>query len=190
MDKKEKLSPIERIKERKERIRENKERIKKIRREVFSYGDDIIHSDRFRKAKHVQHHIEYTVAVHSMEVAMYALLIARSLKRHNLLHKLDERDLVRAALLHDIGMTEDAVHDSPSYKKAFSHPREGLRIARDEYKLNKLQLNAIQRHMWPIGIIPPTHVIGWILTAADNMSSFNEGVAMLKEKIHRRKGED
>ena len=29
MDKKEKLSPIERIKERKERIRENKERIKK-----------------------------------------------------------------------------------------------------------------------------------------------------------------
>ncbi len=170
-----------------DQIKDNKEQIKEIRRQVFSYGADIIKSDRFKKAKRIQHHINYNVAVHSVEVAMYALLIVRCLKKHHLAKRLDERDLVRAALLHDIGMTNDAVHDSPSYKKAFSHPREGFRIARDEFNLNKLQLNAIKRHMWPIGIIPPTHVIGWILTTADHMSSVNEGLAMLKAQMKNLK---
>ena len=78
----------------------------------------------------------------------------------------------------------DVTHGLPKRSSVvFAYETSGAAV-------NKLQLNAIQRHMWPIGIIPPTHVIGWILTMADNMSSFNEGVAMLKEKIHRRKGED
>lgn len=171
----------------KENDEEIRSGVREIRRTVFSYGSDIIKSDRFRKAQHVSHHIKFTVAVHSVEVAMYALLILRALKRRHLAPKVDERDLVRAALLHDIGMTNDEVHDSPSYKKAFSHPREGLRIARDEFHLNKIQLNAIQRHMWPIGIIPPHHLTGWILTTADHMSSFNEGMAMLKAKLRSRK---
>lgn len=170
-----------------DQIKDNKEQITEIRRQVFSYGADIIKSDRFKKAKRVQHHINYNVAVHSVEVAMYALLIVRCLKKHHLAKRLDERDLVRAALLHDIGMTNDAVHGSPSYKKAFSHPREGFRIARDEFHLNKAQLKAIKYHMWPVGIIPPSNVIGWILTTADNMSSFNEGMSMLRNKFRHNK---
>lgn len=164
---------------------EVKHDVAKIRNEVFKYGDDIIRSDRFQKAKHVRHHIQYTVAQHSVEVAMYALLITRWLKHYKIGRKINEEDMVRAALLHDIGMTNDDVHDSPSYKKAFSHPLEGLRIARDEFHLNPIQLDAIKRHMWPIGIIPPSHLIGWILTTADNLSSLNEGLAMAKGKIRK-----
>lgn len=164
----------------------NKRDINALRQEVFSLGDDIIHSESFEKAKHVQHHIHYTVAAHSVEVAVYALLILRWLKSHNAAQKVSEKEIVRAALLHDIGMTNDAVHDSPSYRKAFSHPKEGHRIARDVFHLNKTQLNAIRRHMWPIGIIPPSHIMGWILVMADNMSSFNEATAMLKSKMKRR----
>jgi uncharacterized protein len=133
----------------------------------------------------VPHHVEFTVAQHSMEVAMYALLITRALKRKGMAPKLSEEEVVRAALLHDIGMTEDAVHDSPSYRKAFSHPREGLRIARDEYHLNKIQLNAIQRHMFPIGIIPPQHVLGWIIKTADDLSSTNEGLTLLRRRVKK-----
>ncbi len=168
-------------------IGSNRARVALIRHEVFVYGGDIIRSDRFEKARTVSHHIKYTVAVHSVEVAMYALLLARWLNRHHITHKVNERDLVRAALLHDIGMTEDSVHSSPSYRRAFSHPKEGNRIARDEFHLNQIQLNAIRRHMWPIGIIPPRHVIGWILTVADNMSSFNEGLNMLKARMRRNR---
>ena len=164
---------------------ENKCRIAEIRNEILTIGDDIIHSERFQKAKHVPHHVEFTVAQHSMEVAMYAFLITRALKRKGLAPKLSEEEVVRAALLHDIGMTEDAVHDSPSYRKAFSHPREGLRIARDEYHLNKIQLNAIQRHMFPIGIIPPQHVLGWIIKTADDLSSTNEGLTLLRRRVKK-----
>lgn len=157
-----------------------------LRHEIFKLGDDIIPSEKFQKARHVPHHIHYTVAAHSVEVAIYALLITRWLKRHHAAKRFSEKDIVRAALLHDIGMTNDAVHDSPSYRKAFSHPKEGHRIARDIFHLNEIQLNAIRRHMWPIGIVPPSHIMGWILVAADNMSSFNEAASMIKAKMKRR----
>ena len=160
-----------------------------LRSEVFKYGEDIIHSESFEKAKHVPHHIHYTVAIHSVEAAVYALLITRWLKKHHTALKVDEREVVRAALLHDIGMTLDEIHDSPSYRKAFSHPKEGHRIARDVYHLNKIQLEAIRRHMWPIGIIPPRHLMGWIIVMADNMSSFNEASTMIKSRAKRRKNE-
>lgn len=82
-----------------------------------------------------------------METAGYAATLAHWLRQHGL--AIDERDVVRASLLHDIGMTEDEVFESPSRKKAFSHPREGVRIARDEFGATEEQLDAIRRHMWP-----------------------------------------
>lgn len=163
----------------------DKESIFALRREVLTIGDDIVRSERFKKAWHVTHHIHYSVACHSVEVAMYALLLARWLKTRGV--SVDERDAVRAALLHDIGMTEDDIHDSPSYRKAFSHPREGHRIARDEFNANLTQLDAIRYHMWPICIKPPRHVIGWIIFTADKLSTYNEGKCMTLGRLRRRK---
>lgn len=166
----------------------DKENIKAIRHEVLEVGEDIIRSDRFEKAKHVSHHIRFTVAEHSVEVAMYALLIARWLRKKGV--HIEETDAVRAALLHDIGMTENNVHDSPSYRKAFSHPREGHRIARDEFNANRTQLDAIRYHMWPICIKPPRHIIGWILFTADKLSTINEGLIIAKSRNSKSKKED
>ena len=83
--------------------------------------------------------------------------------------------MVRASLLHDIGMTEDDVFLSPSYKKARSHPREGARIAREEFGANRLQVEAIQSHMWPVWrAVPPRTMEGWIVSAADKCCSVHE----------------
>ena len=155
---------------------------KRLKNEILRLGGDIVRSDRFQKAWTIDHHIRYNVAVHSLEAACYALRIARWLKRRGI--KVNEEDVVRAALLHDIGMTEDRVSKSPSYMKAYTHPRAGYRIAKDEFSANKVQLEAIRRHMWPICVLPPLHLTGWIVLTADKASASREAkeTAKLKAK--------
>ena len=144
-----------------------------IRERVAEMGADIIESDRFEKAKTVPHHNKYrSIAGHSVETAENALRISEWLKRRGV--DVDEREAVRTSLLHDIGMTEDEVFLSPSRVKAYTHPEEGARIAREEFAANDVQVEAIRRHMWPIGRTTPRHATGWIVVAADKCTSIVE----------------
>lgn len=142
-------------------------------RELRQMGGDILVSERFAKAKRVPHHnASGNIARHCAETAGYALAFAHWLSRHGV--ETSECDVVRAALLHDIGMTEDDVFLSPSLVKAFSHPREGARIARDEFGANEVQVDAILYHMWPIGFVVPHHATGWVVLSADKYCSARE----------------
>ena len=165
----------------------HRSRVSELRQEVLRLGRDIIESDRFDKARNIKHHLHYTVAGHSVETAMYALVLARWLRKHGV--HITERDAVRAALLHDIGMTEEPVVRSPSYRKAFLHPAEGRRIANEEFHMNEVQQDAIRHHMWPVGLVPPRHIIGWIVMTSDKMSSMNETKTMVKNRVKETHGE-
>ena len=80
---------------------------------------DILTSERFKRAEHIAHH-NTSVAEHSLKTADAAWRISSWLNKHGC--KVNRRDAVRASLLHDIGMTEEAVHESASWKKAYTHP--------------------------------------------------------------------
>ena len=155
-----------------------------VKKDVLRIGEDIIRSERFREAWETRHHVYYNVASHSLETAEYALLIARWFSRRGI--RVNEEDVVRAALLHDIGMTESPVWKSPSYRKAYAHPKEGCRIAKDEFDANRLQLEAIRRHMWPICGVPPLHLTGWIVMMADKASASHEAKDVAKRKARAR----
>ncbi len=143
-----------------------------VSEDILDVGGDIIDSERFEKARSIPHHFDYDVAAHSLDAAECALLICRILKRLNI--PVEQEDAIRASLLHDLGMTEDEVFLSPPSEKAYTHPEEGARIATEEYGANEVQIDAILHHMWPIGHIIPHHTSGWILVAADKMSSIRE----------------
>lgn len=155
--------------------------------DVFAMGEDIVSSERFAKARLVVHHNKsHNIAAHSVNCAVCALRVARWLARHGV--SVNERDAVRAALLHDIGMTEDEVFHSPSPVKARTHPREGERIAREEYGANDVQLDAIRHHMWPLCLVPPKSVEGWVVVAADKHCSTQEAIAIVRSVTHARLG--
>lgn len=145
-----------------------------LERDVMRIGGDIVHSDRFAKAWGVPHHSKEkgNVALHSLMTARYALAISQWLMRRGITVNME--DVVRASLLHDIAMTEDEVYSSPSRVKAHTHPREGSRIAQEEFGANDVQADAIMRHMWPIGHVPPHSTEGWVLVAADKCCSVRE----------------
>ena len=156
-----------------------------IEKDILSIGNDIIQSGRFEKARTIPHHYDYDVAAHSMGVARYALRIARWLERRGV--TVDVRDVVRASLLHDLGMTEDDVFLSPPSEKAYTHPVESVRIAREEFDAGEGELDAISHHMWPIGHITPHSRTGWILVAADKCSSIKETRTYFKRAINKKR---
>jgi uncharacterized protein len=141
---------------------------------ILELGDDIIGSERFQKAKSVPHHSKNgNIALHSLETTGFAIHLARQLKERGKV--VNMRDVVRASLLHDIGMTVDAVFLSPPPVKGKSHPKVGACIAKEEFGANANQVDAILRHMWPVCTIVPPHTIeGIILTCADKMCSIAE----------------
>jgi len=155
-----------------------------VDQDIMRIGEDILSSDRFAKAELLPHHNKHcTIASHSFETARHALSIQRWLDRHGV--KVSKEDVVRSSLLHDIGMTEDPVFLSPSYRKAYSHPREGSRIAIEEFDASAIQADAISRHMWPIGFIPPRSATGWIVVAADKCSSVCEVQRELRSIVRK-----
>ena len=156
-------------------------RSRQERREALARWADIRRSKRFQKAENIQHHKETNVAAHSEETAMYGKRICGWLKRHHV--DVSEEDVVQACLLHDIGMTDDDISDCSSWKKAYRHPERGEEIARNEYNANEKQCNAIRRHMWPICVIPPKSIEGWVVIAADKFCSVHEVSEMALDKL-------
>lgn len=150
------------------------DRHRKTMADVARMGGDIVSSERFTKAESVpHHHVNGNIAIHSVETAGYALRLTRWLNRHG--QNLDERDVVRASLLHDIGMTEDDVFLSPSSEKANTHPVESARIAAEEFGANDEQVDAILHHMWPVGNNDtPNSATGWVVSAADKICSVHD----------------
>jgi uncharacterized protein len=148
--------------------------------DLVDLGGDIITSERFDAAIDVPHHSKNgNIAAHSLETAGYALQIARWLNQHG--KSINERDVVRASLLHDIGMTEEDIFLSPSSEKGRTHPVEGARIAREEFDANEVQVDAILHHMWPFCCLTPPHdAVGFVVTAADKMCSLVETRRRLK----------
>lgn len=141
-------------------------------------------SERFIKARGIPHHFNVSVAAHSVDAAERALDIYRLLTRCGI--HANKTDVVRASLLHDIGMTIDEVFQSIPKIKAHTHPVEGARIARDEYDANDNQLDAILFHMWPIGGVSPHSLAGWIILAADKWSFLQETRRCAARTIARR----
>ena len=148
-----------------------------IRRE----GGDILESERFLQSMEIIHHKGTNVACHSLDVAEYALYLYAAGRYPDT----DVRDVVRACLLHDIGMTDRKVHGSVSFLKAYSHPRKSAEIAREEYGANQIQIDAILHHMWPICIVPPSSGAGWLLLKADKHCA-RKDIAFVIKNIRNR----
>ena len=141
-------------------------------------GRDILESERFMQAWQTDHHMRTNIARHSLAVTEYAL----RLYEHGHYPHTDIRDVVRACLLHDIGMTDEIIYDSVSFMKAYSHPRRSAEIAVKEYGANRIQVDAILHHMWPICIVPPHTPVGWLLLRADKICSRKDVLRYLQKR--------
>ena len=99
--------------------------------------------------EHVQH-CNTSRLQHSINVSYYSFLICRFMGW-------DYRSAARAGLLHDMFYYDWRVTKGNRTNHAAWHPRVAYDNARKITTLNKIEKDAILKHMWPCTLIPPKY---------------------------------
>lgn len=135
------------------------------------YGKDILDSKSIKIQKQCLQHGKRTVFEHSLAVALMCLTI------NEFLHlKLNERRLIRGALLHDYFLYDWHVKDKSHRLHGFRHPYFALENARKEYELDPVLEDMIVKHMFPLIPIPPKYKESWVLCIADKICASKETI--------------
>lgn len=161
-----------------ERWKKELNRYRKFHHRIWESAPDILKSKNFHKTKQFLQHGNITVSDHVMSVAHCSLALTE------MLHiRCNERELIRGALLHDYFLYDwhkpDKEH--PHRLHGFYHPGTALRNAAKEYNLTNRERDIIEKHMWPLTLVPPKCREAWIVTTADKWCS-------LLETLHMRRG--
>lgn len=84
------------------------------------------------------------------------------------------RELIRGALLHDYFLYDWHHTHAFNFRHAFGHPTLAMKNALMDYPLTEKEMQIIQRHMWPLTVVPPTCKEGWVIVIADKICTILE----------------
>ena len=142
------------------------------------YGSDILESENINVLKKCIQHGNVSVFEHSLKVAYLSLKISRMLKLN-----IDERSLVRGALLHDYFLYDWHVSDKNNRLHAWKHANRAYENANKEFKLNSKEKDIILKHMFPINIKPPKYKESVLVTISDKISATKETILLSNHEI-------
>lgn len=132
----------------------------------FDYiSKDILENRKFQKIAYESHH-GITRMDHSLRVAKYVYKISKKLK-------LDYESATRAAILHDFFVNEE-FGENHGLIQGVVHPEIALQNAKGEFKLNAIEENAIEAHMFPLNTKMPKYKESWVLTGVDKVVAIYE----------------
>lgn len=121
-------------------------------------AESIIKTDKFNELKNESHH-GLTRYMHVMRVSKFTYKISKCLG-------MDYVSATRAALLHDYYTSSD-FDDITEVEKLNVHPIVAKANALKDFKLNEIEQNAIEAHMFPMGKALPKYKESWVLTTVD-----------------------
>ena len=151
---------------------------------IKKHGKDILNSDKMLLEKRYMQHGNVSIYEHSLKVAYLSLKIA---KRFNI--NIDERSLVRGALLHDYFLYDWHKKSYYHKKHAWRHASIAYKNASKDFKLNKIEKDIILKHMFPVNIKLPKYKESYIVSIADKISATKESFVLSTHLIEELCGE-
>lgn len=136
---------------------------------VMIYGKDIIKSEYMKPQKQYIQHGKISVFDHSLGVACLAIYISFLIP-----FKVNQRALVRGALLHDYFLYDWHIKDDSHKLHGFTHPTCALNNAERDFGLCKIERDIIKKHMFPLTITPPKYLESIIVCIADKICALLE----------------
>lgn len=140
-------------------------------KEFYRIAEPILRNSEFQRRRTFLHHQD-SVYEHSLRVAWVAYKMAKYIQKYK---KVNIQNVVVGALLHDFYLIpwRENKNSIPWKKHGFTH---GKVASNNSYQffpnlMNDRTINAIERHMFPLTIIPPKYIEGWIITTADKYVS-------------------
>lgn len=144
---------------------------------VKRLGAAILRSDGMKKERGFLQHGNVSVYEHSLGVALACVKLARLLRI-----KVDERSLVRGALLHDYFLYDWHEHDRSHRFHGFIHAARAAKNAERDFGLNKVEKNMIRSHMFPMNLTVPRYRESVILCIADKLCATRETFSTRKKR--------
>lgn len=144
---------------------------------------DILVNPIFKEMnKYIQHGTTTTLK-HCLDVSYVSYKICKS-------YGFDYRSAARGGLLHDLFL-----YDWHGYAKrtgnhfhGFTHPRVALHNAKHYFELTSKEKDIILKHMWPLTVIPPKSIEGYVVMYADKYCGFIETVKRISDNtVHMSK---
>lgn len=131
---------------------------------------EIIENEKYIERKNYKHHGNESVYDHCIEVAYYTYKLAKKLN-------IDYKSATIAAMLHDFyyndWQKQPKIKQPLLKKHGFVHAHEALENSKKTFPnlMNKKVENSIERHMFPLNIIPPKYLEAWVVTISDKRAS-------------------
>lgn len=114
-------------------------------------------------------HGDTTCLLHTFAVAYYSIMISKMLGI-----KVNKRELIRGALLHDYFLYD--WHDGKKERRihGFTHPEAALKNAMEDFDLSEREQDIIKKHMFPLTPVPPKFKESIIVCMVDKYCSIYE----------------
>lgn len=144
--------------------------------EYMSCVWDIIDNEKIQKMDQYVQHCQTSRLQHSINVSYYSFLICRFLGW-------DYRSAARAGLMHDMFYYDWRVTKSIRSNHASWHPRVALDNAQKITELNKIEKDAIIKHMWPCTLVPPRYKESYVVTFVDKICAVCEAAGKRFEQV-------
>ena len=136
---------------------------------LLKYGDDILRSDGMQQEREYMQHGSVSVYRHSVSVAYLSLYLAR---RWDI--SVDERALIRGALLHDYFLYDWHVPDPAHRWHGFHHAQKALENAARDFHLGPIERDIIKKHMFPLNLAAPRYRESVLVCVADKICAVGE----------------
>ena len=131
----------------------------------------IVWNKKMQSTRKLIQHGNVSVFAHSVAVAKYSVMLAKKLGI-----RIDERSLIRGALLHDFFLYDwHKINDVGDGLHGFAHPNTASKNAVRHFSLNKRELDIIRKHMWPLTLTKlPRFRESWLVCLTDKYCSLLE----------------
>lgn len=138
---------------------------------INKFASEILENDKYNTQKEYMQHGKTSVLEHEMNVTIYSLKIAEKFKI-----KIDQKSLIRGALLHDYFLYDWHISDKNHRLHGFIHAKKALLNASRDFKLNDIEKNMIYTHMFPMNLRIPKYKESIILCIADKIVATKETI--------------
>ena len=148
---------------------------------IEKHSLDILSSKGMEIEKKCTQHGSFSVYDHSLYVTSMCIGLAKKLHL-----KVNEKALVRGALLHDYFLYDWHEPKKENRIHGFTHPGKALKNAEKDFKLGRIEGDMIRKHMFPLTPKPPRYKESIILCLADKICATYETAGGFKKRIVKK----
>ena len=115
------------------------------KKEFIALVTELLTTKEVSEMKNYIQHGKTTTLEHCLAVAYTSYLAAQKLP-----FSFDYKSLVRGAMLHDFYLYDWHIREQSQRYHGFVHPTIAAKNAKNYFNLNQVEIDIIERHMWPL----------------------------------------